>query len=78
LKEVKVVLKRDDPFKTAVTLQTQATKIETPLVSKELKVLLPGYMAPQNNSNVNINQKRKSTEPNQVIIQIIFQLKNIC
>ncbi len=61
LTEPKLVLKRDDPFQTRVAIQTQATKIETPQVGKELKVLVPGYMAPVS--------KRKSAEPGQMTLE---------
>ena len=64
LNDSKVKLKREDPYRVNVTLQTQVTKIETPNVSNDLKVLVPGYMAPISN-NV-INSKRKTTEPSQV------------
>lgn len=67
LNESKLTLKRDDPFKTSVTLQTQTTKIETPAVAKELKVLVPGYAAPQTNSQ--LGNKRKSTEPSQMTLE---------
>lgn len=67
LNENKISLKRDDPFKTKVSLQTQATKIETPSVSKELKVLVPGYMAPQSNNNL-VN-KRKTAENNEMTLE---------
>ena len=69
LGESKITLKRDDPYKTSVSLQTQATKIETPAMSKELKVLAPGYAAPQTNNQLNSNNKRKSTEPNQMTLE---------
>ena len=62
--EKTVVLKRQDPFKSKVLVQTQTTKIETTEVAKELKVLVPGYMAPQCNNN--LVSKRKSVEPSQV------------
>lgn len=57
------LLKRDDPSRTNVTLQTESTKIETPGVARELKVLVPGYAAPQLNK---ANGKRKSVEPSEV------------
>ena len=37
------LLKSDDSFKTSVSMQIEATKIETPSISKDLKVLMPGY-----------------------------------
>lgn len=68
LDESKKILKREDPNKSSVNLQTQLTKIETPLISKDLKVLVPGYMAPQTGINLT-NQKRKSTEPGQMSLE---------
>lgn len=62
-----MTLKRNDPFKTEVLLQTQATKIETPQVSKEMKVLVPGFMAPQSNNS--LMSKRKSAEPSAMTIE---------
>lgn len=67
-KETKKVLKRDDPFKTTVGLQIQTTKIETPLVSKDLKVLVPGQTGPQVSIGLG-NQKRKSVEPSQMTLE---------
>lgn len=64
LTEKITVLKRQDPFKSKVLVQIQTTKIETPDVGKELKVLVPGYMAPQSNNN--LISKRKSVDPSQV------------
>lgn len=65
----KTVLRRADPSKIDVSLQTQSTKIETPNVSKDLKVLVPGFMAPQTSNNLtsnNVASKRKSIEPSNV------------
>lgn len=67
LTEKITVLKRQDPFKSKVLVQTQTTKIETPDVAKELKVLVPGYMAPQSNNSL-IN-KRKSVDPSQMTLE---------
>ncbi len=61
LKEQKILLKRDDPFKTRVGLQTQTTKIETPQVGREIKIFVPGNMAPAS--------KRKSVEPGQMTLE---------
>lgn len=69
LTEAKTVLKRDDPYKITISLQTQVTKTETPLISKELKVLVPGYMGPQSNNQISVNTKRKSVEPNQMTLE---------
>lgn len=73
----KTVLRRADPSKIDVSLQTQSTKIETPNVSKDLKVLVPGFMAPQTSNNLtsnNVASKRKSIEPSNV--WIFFDLYN--
>ncbi|CAF0715067.1 unnamed protein product [Brachionus calyciflorus] len=69
LNETKKVLKRDDPFKTSVTLQTQATKIESPIISKDVKVLVPGQSGPQTSIGLGNQQKRKSTEPSQMTLE---------
>ena len=63
------VLKRDDPFKTSVSLQIESTKIETPSISKDLKVLVSGFVAPQVKNHLTLNNnnaKRKSVESSQV------------
>ncbi|RNA01364.1 WD repeat-containing 43-like [Brachionus plicatilis] len=68
LDEAKKVLKREDPFKSCVYLQTQSTKIESPMITKDTKVLVPGHVGPQT-STVTPSQKRKSTEPSQMSLE---------
>ena len=68
LNGTKTVLKREDPFKSSVSIQTQSTKIETPIILKDLKVLVPGQIASQAGINMT-NPKRKSTGPNQMSLE---------
>jgi len=54
-KEKVTVLKREDPFASHVHKQTESTKVETPGVAKDLKVLAPGFMHPLANNMTSNN-----------------------
>jgi len=72
LNQPKTVLVRNDPSKIDVSLQSQSTKIETPNVFKDLKVLVPGFMAPETSNNNLTSIKRKSIEPSHVILKFFY------
>jgi hypothetical protein len=65
-KETKTILKRDDPFKIQIDLQRQVIKVETPGIPNDVKILVPGHMAPDSNNNfITKSSKRKSTSAEQ-------------